>query len=123
VVPVQVMEVQEVAQRLRRMVDRHLLQIRAAAGAGADRDEAAHLQRLQRLAHRALRIAEELDQFLLVRQPVAGLLALGHDPALDVFDDDVRELLPLRAVLPKGSFVTLHAHRGSFRGMSNSARS
>jgi len=87
VVAVEVVEVQEVAQRLGRMLDRHLLQVGAAAGPGADRDQAADLERLERLAHGALRITEQLDQFLLVRQPVAGLLALGHDPALHVLDD------------------------------------
>ncbi|MCY1363294.1 hypothetical protein D9M69_500500 [compost metagenome] len=91
------LEVQEVRHRLQALLVRGLRERGAAVGAGADRDQPLHLQRGQRLAHRAARHAELLDQLFLLRQLVADLLLGLHDPALDVVDHLVGTLHALVA--------------------------
>ncbi|MQM40104.1 hypothetical protein KBTX_04148 [wastewater metagenome] len=89
---VELLEVQVVAQRPGGLLDAGLGDIGAAGRAGAHHYQSLDLQRLERLAHRALGTAVEVDELPFLRQAIPRLQALDHDPALDVLDDQVGEL-------------------------------
>ncbi|MQM40106.1 hypothetical protein KBTX_04150 [wastewater metagenome] len=90
--PVELLEVQVVTQCPGGLLDPGLGDVGTAGRAGAHHHQPLDLQCLERLAHRALGAAVEVDEFPFLGQPVTRAQALDDDPALDVLDDQVGEL-------------------------------